>query len=126
MPADQTQKFSIRKRIKSFTYAFNGIKLIISSQHNAWIHIVATVLAISLGFFFKITSTEWMFVILAIAIVLASETINTALEFLVDFISPEYNEKAGMIKDIAAGAVLICAIAAAVIGVIIFLPYFLN
>jgi len=74
-------------------------------------------------FFFGITRTEWIVIILCIGVVIAAELFNTAIERLVDLVSPERHPIAGQVKDIAAGAVLVCAVAAAIIGIIIFLPY---
>jgi diacylglycerol kinase (ATP) len=78
------------------------------------------------GIHFGITSTEWCIVILCFGIVLAAEGFNTAIERLVDLVSPDYHPIAGAVKDIAAGAVLLCAIASAIVGTIIFLPYLMN
>lgn len=116
------EKFSWKKRGKSFVYAFNGIKHLVGKEHNAWIHCAATVMVIAAGFFFEISKTEWCLVILCIGMVFAAEGFNTAIEKLTDLASPGYNELAGKAKDIAAGAVLIAAIAAATIGFIIFIP----
>jgi diacylglycerol kinase len=91
-------------------------------QHNAWIHLVAAAVAVFLGFFLKITVTEWLFVVAAIGFVLSAEAFNTAIEQLVDRVSPEKNPEAGRIKDIGAGAVLLAAATALVIGLVIFLP----
>lgn len=116
----------LKKRIKSFGYAFKGIASLLKKEHNAWIHCLAIVVVTSLGFYFQITSTEWCIVLLCFGMVLAAEGFNTAIERLVDLVSPERHPVAGDVKDVAAGAVLICAIAAAIIGCIIFLPYLLN
>ena len=78
------------------------------------------------GIVFKITTTEWLFVVLAIGIVLTAELLNTAIEMIVDFIAPDFHRKAGKIKDIAAGAVLMAALTSAIIGAIIFTPYILK
>lgn len=94
------------------------------SQQNAWIHLFATILVISCGLFFQIDSVEWCFVILAILAVFVSEALNTALEFLCDVVSPAPHPLIQKSKDVAAGAVLISAIGALIIGLIIFLPYF--
>jgi len=115
----------IKKRVLSFKYAFNGIFYFIKSQHNAWIHIVAAFFAIVFGFIFNISVTEWCIIIIIISLVLSAEAFNTAIEKIVDLVSPEYNKLAGIIKDVSAGAVLILAIAAALTGIIIFLPKFL-
>lgn len=114
----------LHKRLKSFTYAWKGIGSFLSKEHNAWIHCTAIVGVTIAGVFFGISRTEWLVIILCFAMVLAAEAFNTAIERLVDLVSPNYHLLAGDVKDIAAGAVLICAIGAAIIGVIIFLPYF--
>jgi diacylglycerol kinase (ATP) len=116
------QKFSLKKRVKSFSYAFKGIFLALRSQHNMWIHTLALITVIAMGFLLKISTAEWIIVIIVSALVIALEIVNSAIELLVDFVSPEYNEKAGKIKDMAAGAVLIAAIAALTCGCIIFIP----
>ena len=113
----------LEKRIKSFGYAFKGIVSLIRREHNAWIHCTAIVLVTIGGFYFGLTLTEWCIVVLCFGIVLAAEGFNTAIERLVDLVSPDFHPIAGDVKDIAAGAVLICAIAAAIIGGIIFIPY---
>ena len=115
-------KFSVIKRVQSFKYAFKGIAHVFVHEHNMWIHLLASVCVVFAGFYFHINSTEWVFITLAIGMVIAAEIFNSAIEKLVDFISPNQNEKAGLIKDIAAGAVLICALTAAIIGCIIFIP----
>jgi diacylglycerol kinase (ATP) len=116
-------KFSVRSRVKSFGFAFKGLKVFFRTQHNAWIHALAAGMAILLGFFFHIERWEWCFVITAIGLVFITEAINTAIEFLTDLVSPGFNEKAGRVKDLAAAAVLIASIIALFIGCIIFLPH---
>lgn len=108
--------------MKCFKYAFNGIFFAVKTQANVRNHIVVAVLVISAGFVFKINPVEWVFIIFAIGLVLASELFNTTIESLVDIVSPTYNEKAGLVKDVAAGAVLIAAVISVIIGAIIFLP----
>lgn len=115
-------KFSMIKRGHSFKYAFKGIIIVLKSQHNAWIHLAITVMVIIFGIIYPLTLTEWLLIIFAIGFVLVAEACNTAIEKLVDLVSPEHNDKAGQVKDMAAGAVLIAAITAAVIGLIIFVP----
>jgi diacylglycerol kinase len=112
----------IQKRSASFKYAFKGVWIAFKTQHNLWIHLLLAVFALAMGFWLKITSTEWCFVVFAIGFVISAELFNTAIEWLVDLASPEWNKKAGRIKDVAAGAVLVSAIAALVIGLVIFLP----
>lgn len=118
--------FNIKDRLKSFVYAGKGIYTLIRKEHNAWIHCLAIILVTIAGFYFNITKGEWIAVVFCFGLVLAAEALNTAIERLVDLVTPEKNPLAGEVKDIAAGAVLICAIASAIIGGIIFIPYFLN
>ena len=112
----------IKERIASFGYAFEGIFEVIQSQANFKIHFLAAFLAIVAGFYFSISRVEWCLIIGSIAAVLSAETFNTAIEHLTNLVSPEYHMLAKKTKDAAAGAVLLMAIGAAVIGVFIFLP----
>ncbi len=114
--------FTLRKRLRSFKFAFNGIKLLIEKEHNAWIHCFAAVCVIIAGFVFGISKTEWIAVVFAIGTVLAAEAVNSSIEAIADLVSPGYNEAIKRTKDLAAGAVLILAIAAAIVGLIIFVP----
>lgn len=123
---NNNNKITVRARVKSFRYAFVGIWTMISSQHNAWIHAAATLAVIIAGAYFGLTKAEWCWIILAVTSVWTAETVNTALEFLVDLVSPEYNPIAGKVKDVAAGAVLITAIGAALIGLVVIGPYALE
>lgn len=106
--------------------AFIGIWIMLSSQHNAWIHAAATFVTIAVGLFFGLTRAEWCWIILAIISVWTAEALNTAFEFLTDVASPEFHPLAGKAKDVAAGAVLITAIGAVVIGLVIMGPYALD
>ena len=115
-------KFSITKRLLSFKYAFNGIGYMLKTQHNSWIHIIAAITVIILGLIYKVSSVEWCLLVFAIGLVFTTEMINTSIEKLADICTPDYNEKAGKVKDVAAGAVLITAIISVIIGLIIFLP----
>jgi diacylglycerol kinase len=112
----------LRKRIESFGYAFKGIATLFSSQPNARIHAVALVLVTAFGFYFKIEKTEWLAIALIAALVLSAEAMNTAVEFVVDLVSPDYHPLAGKAKDVAAAAVLLAAFGAVIVGLIIFLP----
>ena len=118
--------FTIQKRLKSFVYAFNGIKLLIKNEHNAWIHCFATVYVITCGFLLNISNTEWIAICIVIGAVFAAEAINSSIETLADFVSPDYSEAIKHTKDLAAGAVLLMAIAAAIVGFIIFIPKLFN
>jgi diacylglycerol kinase len=112
----------MKKRIDSFVYAFKGIYTLFATQANARIHGAVLILILIFGFYFHLSATEWCLIILASAAVLSAEAMNTALEFVVDLVSPEYHDLAGKAKDVAAAAVLISAIGAAITGFIIFLP----
>ena len=116
----------LKKRIKSFKYAFDGIGHLIKSEPNVIIHFIAAVIAIGMGYFFSISLVEWCLIIFAIGFVFSAEAFNTALEYLTDLVSPDYHELAGKAKDTAAAAVLIAAITSALIGGIIFLPRILT
>jgi diacylglycerol kinase (ATP) len=120
---DTKKEFSIVKRAKSFAHAGRGLWVFVKTTHNAWIHLVIFAIAIFLGFYFKITNTEWISLILVGGFVLVSEAFNTAIEIDIDLTSPEYHPYARDTKDVAAGAVLLSAITAVVVGVMIFGPY---
>ncbi len=124
---DGTTSGGFRRRLKSFGDAWRGIVLLFGSQFNARIHLILLSLALLGGWYFAITPSEWVAVILAAGLVLAAEAINTAIELISDeTLGRAYNSKIRNIKDLAAGAVLLAAIAALVTGLIIFLPYLSN
>lgn len=116
----------LKKRIKSFGYAFKGIAILFKTQVNARIHLVAFLGVFVAGFFFRINTTEWCLVALVSALVLAAEAMNTAIEFVVDLVSPQYHDLAGKAKDVAAGAVLLTVFGAIVVGFLIFMPKVLS
>jgi len=120
---DTKKEFSVLKRAKSFVHAGRGIKVFLKVTHNAWIHLVILAVAIFFGFYFKITNTEWMMLVFAAGLVLSAEAFNTAIEIDIDLTSPIYHPYARDTKDIAAGAVLISAITALIVGVLIFGHY---
>ncbi len=111
-----------RKRRLSFNYAFKGIWQAVKEEANFRIHILAAAFVVLLGLFFHISTIEWLIVIITICCVMSAELFNSAIEKFVDLSHPEYDKRAGQIKDVAAGAVLVLAIAAATIGIIIFIP----
>lgn len=113
---------SLQKRADSFRYAFKGLADIFRSQPNARIHLAAATVAVGAGFFFQISRSEWLAVTVCIALVLALEAINTALEHLTDLVSPDIHPLAGKAKDAAAAAVLLAAMGGAAVGAIVFLP----
>ena len=113
---------SIKRLRKSFGYAFKGIDDVISNEPNMKIHVSVAILVVIMAFLLKISMIEWIILVLLIGLVLAAEVINTTIENLVDMYTKEYNEKAKVVKDTAAGTVLILAITAAIIGLIILVP----
>ncbi len=115
---------NIMKAIKSFAYAFNGIRQVVRLENNFRIHLLAAAVVTMAGWYVNITNLEWLWLLLFIGLVLVAETFNAAIEKLVDMVSPDKNPKAGLVKDLAAGAVLIAATVAAIGGVIIFWKYF--
>ncbi|MEA2701873.1 MAG: diacylglycerol kinase [Candidatus Parcubacteria bacterium] len=120
------ERFSVVKRAKSFTHAGRGLWIFVRTTHNAWVHLFVLVLAILLGIYFHISYIDWMLLIFAGGMVLAAEAFNTAIEIDIDLTSPEYHPYARDTKDVAAGAVLISAVTAALIGVGIFGHYFVD
>lgn len=123
LPASTSRPFEFTGRIRSFRHALRGLLHMLRSQHNAWLHMAATLVVVAAGFLFHLTGGEWCWIVLAIASVWTAETINTAFEFLADVASPEFHPLVRDAKDVAAGAVLVTAIAAAVIGGIVFWPH---
>lgn len=113
---------SIKRLRKSFGYAFKGIDDVIKHEPNMKIHVVVAILVVIMAFILKVSNIEWIILVLLIGAVLAAETINTTIENLVDMYTKEYDEKAKIVKDTAAGTVLILAITSAIIGLIIFIP----
>lgn len=116
------EKFSIKRRIGSFRFAWEGFKYFITSEHNAWIHIAVTLAVIGFGTYCKISRMEWIAVCIAIAFVFSAEILNTAIEKLCDIVMPQQHESIKHIKDISAAAVLLCSVIACIIGLLIFLP----
>ena len=119
------KKFSFKARLHSFKYAFRGVFLFFRYEHNAWIHLIAIVCAVTAGIILSLTSLEWVAILFAIGSVLAAEAINTAIEKLADFVSPAHQVLIGKAKDLAA-AVLILSICAFIIGGIIFIPKIIH
>jgi diacylglycerol kinase len=119
------KRFSVRARLMSFVYAIRGIKALFTTEHNAYIHLLATLIAFALGVVLKIDRYEWLWLTMAIVLVFTAELVNTAIEQLCDVVQPDYSEKIKTIKDLAAAATLVCAIGAVVIGCLIFIRYFI-
>jgi diacylglycerol kinase len=112
----------LTKRLQSFRHAFNGIRSFLRSEPNGRIHFVATIVVIIAGVWFHCSLAEWAILIIVMAMVWLTEMLNTSIEKIMDHITPEQHPGVKRIKDIAAGAVLIAALAAAIVGALIFIP----
>ena len=112
-----------RARLRSFRYAFAGIRLLFSEEHNARIHATITLLVVVAGVMLRVSPMEWAVVVICIGMVLAAEAFNSAIERVADYLTTERDDRIRDIKDLAAGAVLLCAIAAAIVGLIVFVPH---
>lgn len=119
-------KFSIRQRLKSFKYAFEGFKTLLKEEHNSRIHFIISFIVILLGFLLNLSSTEWLVILLLIALVISLEIINSAIENICDYVSPEWNSKIKKVKDLMAAAVLFSSMIAVICGAIIFIPRLCN
>ncbi len=111
-----------KKLINSFKYAFQGIITSFKAERNMKIHILVMVLIIIAGIVFKVSSLDWIILVIMFALVISAELFNTTIETVVDMITTEKNEKAKIAKDISAGAVLVLAIGSVIVGLIIFVP----
>ncbi len=120
---ENRESFTIRGRIKSVRYAIQGLATMLKSQHNAWLHALATVLVFTAGFFFGLGTSEWCWIILSVVSVWIAEALNTALEFLADIACPTEHPTVKRAKDVAAGAVLISALGSVLIGVLVLGPH---
>lgn len=116
---------NLLKSIKSFRYALKGLKYVFR-ENNMQFHILAVILVSVAGFYFQLQITEWLWICSAIFLVLISETFNTAIEYLVNLISPGYNPIAGKIKDLSAAAVLLAAFYALLVAGLVFIPKFMH
>jgi diacylglycerol kinase (ATP) len=121
--ASSGERFSLRARARSFVNAGSGLAYVLTTQHNARIHAVATLLVVGMGLFFGVSRLEWCWLVVAIAAVWAAEAHNTALELLADAVKPERDRQVGRAKDAAAGAVLATSLGAAVIGLLVLGPH---
>ncbi len=116
----------LKKTKNSFGYAIQGLRATAKTENNFRFHLLATVVVVAGGLWAKLSRTEWCLIVLCIGLVVCCEIMNTAIEKLVDFVSPHRHPKAGAIKDIAAGAVLVACGIAVVIGLIVFGPYLMK
>ncbi len=116
------EKFKLSARARSFGYAFAGWRTMLRHEHNAWIHAVVTVVVIVLGFWLRIGRGDWALLVLAMGMVWMGELVNTAVEAIVNMTSPDPHPLAKIAKDTAAGAVLVAAIVAVIVGLLVLGP----
>ena len=122
----EPEEFSTTARLRSLRFALRGVRTMLVSQHNAWIHAVATFAVCVAGLLVGLSTLEWCAIVLAIVGVWTAEALNTALEFLCDVASPELHHLVEKAKDVAAGAVAIAALGAVAIGVLVLGPPLLR
>ncbi len=120
------EAFSLKKRVRSFGYAFQGIATLLRDEHNTRIHMAAMIAVIIAGLIFGISATEWCIVIICFGLVLMAEAMNSAIEAIADLVMPDRHPLIKKAKDVAAAGVLFTAIAAAAAGLIIFIPYLIK
>ncbi len=118
--------FTLSGRIQSFRYASRGIRLMLRSQHNAWLHAIASCLVGILGGLLVLSAAEWCWIVLAVMAVWTAEALNTALEFLADVASPVFHPLVEKAKDVAAGGVLVAAVGSILIAFLVLGPHVLN
>ena len=123
---NEINQFTRKGSTGSFRNAFSGIKVLFKSENNARIQMIILIIVVITGILLKISPAHWLVIVLASGLVLASECLNTAIEYLSDAITPEYNSLIGKAKDLAAAGVLISAIVAVITGLIIFIPSILR
>lgn len=116
--------FSLRDRLKSFHYAFNGLWHVVRTQHNAWIQMGVAFTVVVFGFWVQLSLADWKWLVATITLVWMAEVMNTAVEELSNVVSPDYHEGIKIAKDVAAAAVFVCACGAVIMGGLIFIPYF--
>lgn len=121
-----SEKFSLKKRSKSALYALNGLRVLFLEEHNSRIHIAIVIVVVTAGFLLKISNTEWLVICILIALVFSLEIINSAIENICDYISPQWNGVIKKVKDLAAAAVFVSSVISVICGAIIFLPKLYN
>lgn len=121
MANKQSKAFSIKERMRSFSHAMNGLKILLREEHNARIHLAVAIVVIVAGIFVGLSITEWIIITILIGFVFAMEIVNSAIENLCDLICPEQNEKIKKIKDLAASAVFVAAMISIIAGIVLFL-----
>ncbi len=122
----KTDHSFVTGRLKSFKYAILGAYKLITTEHSVMVQFSLGILMTIAGFYFEISKTDWLFQTMAVGLVLSIEGLNTAVEKIADFIHPDFHDRIGFIKDIAAGAVFFAAVAAIAVGLIIYIPIIQN
>jgi diacylglycerol kinase len=122
IPNFTSMKNSYVSFFKGFAFAFNGLSNAIQTERNLKVHLIISIMVCLLGWYVQLPALEWCIILGCIGLVLGAELLNTAIEQVVDLVSPDLHPSAGLIKDTAAGAVLVCAVVAAIIGCIVFVP----
>lgn len=125
MPNPNKESFAIN-RLKSVGYAFKGLMVLIKTENSIKLQLIVASIVTVAGFYYNISTTEWLIQLVMIAIVMSVEGANTAIEYMADFIHPEHHPKIGLIKDIGAGAVFIASIIAIIVASIIYIPKVFN
>ena len=125
-PMTELKPFSLASRGRSFRFAWRGVSRLLATQHNAWIHAIATVLVVLAGFALDVSRVDWAILVLAMMAVWSAEALNTAVEALGDAVSSERHRLVGLAKDVAAGSVLIAAAGAIVVAALVFGPHILR
>lgn len=120
----QKKESFLINRIKSVGYAFKGMLILIKTEASIKVQLFIAIIITFAGFYFEISKTEWLAQLAMIGLVMSIEGMNTAVEYIADFIHPEYHKKIGLIKDVAAGAVFIAGIIAVIVAGIIYIPKF--
>lgn len=121
--SEKRTAFSPRARLKSFSYAFEGLAFMMRTQHNAWVHAGATLAVIVAGAALQARAEDWRWLVAAMSFVWVAEAVNTAFEHVCNVVSPQYSLEVKAAKDVAAGAVLLASMGAAAIGLLVFTPY---
>jgi len=125
-PGRRADRFSVSARFRSLVYATRGIRIVLRTQHNAWIHATVSAVVVLGGLALRIDRSDWIALVLAMVAVWTAESLNTAFEFLADVASPGLHPMVATAKDVAAGAVLISATGAGIVGLLVFVPRVLK
>jgi len=118
----KNRSISLKRLIKSFGYACNGLRLMFVQEQNAKLHLSAILIVVAAGLYFQLSAFEWIIVVIVSGSVIAAEAFNTSIEELSNAISPEFDRKIKIVKDFAASAVLIASLTSVIVGLIIFMP----